>query len=113
MNLTNEQLIEILKTTIIVDEYGTIRWYLNGQLHRTDGPAIEYINGAKMWCFNNQLHRTDGPAIEDNNGNKFWYLNGKLHRTDGPAFEDSVTKEWYINGEQVTEDEFNERTIDI
>jgi hypothetical protein len=22
-------------------------WYLNGKLHRTDGPAIEYTNGRK------------------------------------------------------------------
>jgi hypothetical protein len=23
-------------------------WYLNGKLHRTDGPAIEYANGDKI-----------------------------------------------------------------
>jgi hypothetical protein len=40
-----------------------------------------------------------------------WYLNGKLHRTDGPAIEHSDgDKEWYLNGIELTEEEFNERT---
>jgi hypothetical protein len=24
-------------------------WYQNDRLHRLDGPAIEYANGAKIW----------------------------------------------------------------
>ncbi len=27
-------------------------WYLNGQLHREDGPAVEYISGLKQWYLN-------------------------------------------------------------
>ena len=27
-------------------------WYLNGKLHREDGPAVEYPNGSKMWYLN-------------------------------------------------------------
>ena len=35
-----------------------------------------------------------------------WYLDGKLHREDGPAIENiDGTKEWYINGTQLTEQE--------
>ena len=59
-----------------IDSNGVKRWYLNNQLHRTDGPAIEYINGDKHWFLNGKQHRTDGPAIEYNNGNKYWYING-------------------------------------
>ena len=29
------------------------------------------------WYLNGQLHRVDGPAVEDANGDKRWYLNGK------------------------------------
>jgi len=36
-----------------IDSNGTKRWYLNNQLHRTDGPAIEYYNGYKYWFLNN------------------------------------------------------------
>jgi hypothetical protein len=52
-------------------------WYLNGKLHRDDGPAIECANGDKAWYLNDKRHRDDGPAIEWANDNKYWYLNGK------------------------------------
>ena len=35
-----------------------------------------YPNGDKDWYLNGELHREDGPAVECDNGNKFWYLNG-------------------------------------
>ena len=39
-----------------------------------------------------------------------WYQNGQLHRLDGPAIECSNgDKEWYLNDESLTEDEFNAR----
>ena len=28
---------------------GDTAWWLNGQLHREDGPAIEYDDGTKEW----------------------------------------------------------------
>ena len=52
-------------------------WYLNDNLHREDGPAVEYVNGDKYWYLNDNLHREDGPAIELADGDKWWYLNGK------------------------------------
>ena len=65
------------KYIVTVDADGTRRWYNeNNQLHRTDGPAMEYANGTKHWYLNDQLHRTDGPAVEWSNGTKEWYLNG-------------------------------------
>ena len=45
------------------------------------------------------------------NGCKFWLLNGNLHREDGPAVEwPSGYKEWWLNGEELTEEEFISRT---
>lgn len=83
------------------DSYGTRRWYFNGKLHRTDGPAIEYANGSKAWYIKGKSHRIDGPAVEWADGTKAWYLNGKQHRTDGPAVEDADgTKIWYLNGQR-------------
>ncbi len=41
----------------IVKEYRNER----GELHREDGPAIEYTSGTKMWYQNGKLHREDGP----------------------------------------------------
>ena len=34
--------------------------------------------GTKFWYLNGKLHREDGPAIEYPNGDGFWYLNGKM-----------------------------------
>ena len=66
-----------MKTKPTCDTYpdGTKEWYLNGKLHREDGPAIEYANGSKAWWLNGKLHREDGPAIERASGNKTWFLN--------------------------------------
>lgn len=48
-----------------------------GQLHREDGPAIEYDNGDFMYFINGQLHRKDGPAIKMNDNESF-IVNGKF-----------------------------------
>jgi hypothetical protein len=61
---------------------GTKRWYLNGQLHRTDGPAIEFADGAKWWYLNGRRHRTDGPATEEADGSKEWFLNDQYYSFD-------------------------------
>lgn len=38
------------------DFYGNKSWYNSkGQLHREDGPAIEYAHGAKLWYRNGRL----------------------------------------------------------
>jgi hypothetical protein len=64
----------------------------------------------KSWYLNGQLHREDGPAVECSNGNKYWFLNGKRHREDGPAIESNGGyKSWHLNGEYLTEQEFNGR----
>ena len=87
------------------------KWYLNGLLHRENGPAVERSDGSKDWFLNGKEHRTDGPAVEWSDGSKEWYLNGKEHRTDGPAVEWSDgSKEWYLNGKEYTEEEFLEAT---
>ena len=77
-----------MKNGLEVDQYGTKYWWLNGEYHRVDGPAVEYADGAKYWFLNGKRHRIDGPAIEDFDGEK----------------------RWYINGEVLSEAEFNERT---
>ena len=58
-----------------ISSNGTKEWFLNGKLHREDGPAVEYADGDKHWYLNDLRHREDGPAIEYADGNKDWYLN--------------------------------------
>ena len=100
----------MIEYTVKVYSSGTKAWYLNGELHREDGPAYEGSSGDKEWYLNGELHREDGPAVEYSRGYKEWYFDGKRHREDGPAVEYSNgTKAWYLNGEMLTEEEFNSR----
>jgi len=72
--------------TIKVYADSTKEWYLNGELHREDGPAIEYANGYKSWYlngkelteeeFNNYLQQRnscDGKMVE---------IDGKKYRLE-------------------------------
>jgi hypothetical protein len=68
--------------TCEIDEKGNKQWFLNGNLHREDGPACEWANGDKQWWLNGKRHREDGPAIELANGRKAWCLNGKRYNTN-------------------------------
>jgi len=78
---------------------GNKQWWLNGELHRFEGPAIEWTDGHKEWWLNGKPHRTDGPAIEWADGDKEWRFEGKLHRTNGPAVEYvDNDPSWYFNG---------------
>lgn len=39
-------------TVYLVDRFGTKKWYVNGELHREDGPAYEDTNADKEWWLN-------------------------------------------------------------
>ncbi len=71
-----------------------------------------YDNGIRCWYQNDELHRLDGPAIEYTDGEKHWLQNGKFHRLNGPAIERADGgKRWYIDGEELAEHEHAERTV--
>jgi len=64
------------KYDVEVDERGTVRYFKKGtdQLHRLDGPAIEFANGTKSWYQNGELHRLVGPAVEYASGVNEWHI---------------------------------------
>jgi len=70
--------------------------------------------GNKRW-FNTagDLHRLDGPAVEFTDGAKSWYVNGQYHRLDGPALKWPNRNSWYINDQQLTEADWNVHPIRI
>ena len=54
-----------------IDRNGSREWYdKKGELHREDGPAVEWNDGTKEWYRHGKLHRVDGPAIEYSDENK-------------------------------------------
>jgi hypothetical protein len=100
--------IEKLTTGLFIRENGTKEWYLDGKLHRLDGPAIEHANGSKFWYFEGRLDRSDGPAVEHYDGSKYWYFEGELHCPNGPAIDLSDGKywyqEWWLEGQFIRKD---------
>ena len=92
-----------MKNGLIEYANGTKVWYMNGSLHRVDGPAAEYADGSREWYIDGKRNRVDGPAVEYADGTKSWYKFGKCHRVDGPAIEwADGKKEWYIDDEEYT-----------
>lgn len=77
-----------MKSELKINVDGYKEWLLpNGELHREDGPAIEYSDGDKYWYINGKLHREDGPAIEYSDKNKIWYYHGQqIHCKDNEEF---------------------------
>jgi hypothetical protein len=66
---------------LFVNKDGAKRWWVDGKLHRLDGPAYEGADGAKSWWVDGKLHRLDGPAVERANGYKAWYVDDKRCNT--------------------------------
>jgi hypothetical protein len=72
--------------------------YLNGKLHREDGPAVIFADqGYKAWWVHDVRHREDGPALIHTNGANEWWLHGKplsfddwLEQTPGLTGEEKV-----------------------
>src|ERR1700691_1776812 len=64
-------------TGIVEYNNGDTGYYLNGILHREDGPAFIYPNGNAYYYINGFYHREDGPAVIHPNGNMYYYLNDK------------------------------------
>jgi hypothetical protein len=72
-------------------------------------------NGTKRW-FNDegQLHRLNGPAVEYADGDESWWIEDEIHRLDGPAFKTLAGYEdWWINGEQLSKEQFDQHPLVI
>jgi hypothetical protein len=106
-------------TGIVVYSDGEKVWYLNGLLHREEGPCTECkdcqsdnfepasgspeVSPMEKSLAKPKTCSKPGPAIVWASGGKQWFLNGKLHREDGPAvvYADGE-KEWHLNGDFVS-----------
>ena len=107
------------------DAEGTKRWRNEeAQLHRLDGPAIVFANGAKTWWindkrfteekFHNHPKSTHWPKMTvDGQGTQF-YRNkkGEFHRLDGHAViytsgKNKGSANYWINDKLFSEEEFN------
>ena len=97
--MSDDVISELLTLSVVVNQYGSV-CYTNsaGLRHRKYGPALIWAGG-HVWYLNGRIHRTGGPAVEYSDGSKEWFHHGTLHRDDGPAVEWADGEcEWYLNG---------------
>ena len=40
------------KNVYSMDRFGNKNWHKNGELHRENGPAVEFADGSKAWLLN-------------------------------------------------------------
>jgi hypothetical protein len=89
------------ESTMEIDETGDKVWRNSKDVvHRTNGPAVECVNGTKKWCVDGRLHRLDGPAIEFFDGTKAWFLGGEWLGYNDQGFWalwDSLSKKGRVN----------------
>ena len=108
--MNHDALIDELSAIVEITKLGAVIYRnAEGEYHRTAGPAVVTHTGEQHWFQNGVPHRTDGPAVIYSNGALLWYRNGVLHRTDGAACILNGIRYWFLNGEEVSEEEFNRR----
>jgi hypothetical protein len=84
---------------------GTRKHYVNGKLHRSDGPALECLRtGTKVYYEHGRTHRDGGRPAYVAKGRMEYWVNGVKHRVDGPAVVTLNEEIWYVNGEKHRED---------
>ena len=61
---------------VMVHPDGTKEWYLNGKLHRVDGPAVEYADGIKVWYLNGEPW--DASKQPSDKAGQVWWVMAKM-----------------------------------
>lgn len=90
---------------VFINQFKTIRFLDDNELHRRNGPAEVFENGRYGWFEHGKIHRVGGPAIKLMDGSEFYMEDNKFHRLDGPAFiskNDGIVR-WYLWGNDVTD----------
>ena len=79
--IPDSDVFDELKYCVVVDRCGSRRYYnAAGQLHRENGPAVEWYDGHKEWYQTGLRHRVDGPAITWPGGDcGSWFLHGRVY----------------------------------
>lgn len=95
-----------------IESPGLTAWYRDGKAHREDGPALVYRSSQHHYR-GGLLHRVGEPAIETDNGFDAYYQNGRLHNSHGPAAIYADETVYAIDGERMTEQEYQGRTAAV
>ena len=76
---------DYIKYEVKVYPSGHKEWYLNGKLHREDGPAVEYADGTKSWylngkCYTESDYHAEMARRNNTCGGKTVTIDGKEYR---------------------------------
>jgi len=99
---------------ILMTQRGVFYYNFDGVLHRTDGPAAEYVARGRCvarreWHVQGKLHRVDAPAVEYADGTWAYWVDGERHCETGPAVVyPNGDRGWYSHGRYMTEAAFVE-----
>ena len=92
----------------VIEDDGTIRYYLGDLHHNPEGPAVIAYDGEhNEYGIKGLRHRIDGPAIEYLDGDYEYWEEGRLHNLQGPAkCIDGVVEYWIDGLQYLSEDEY-------
>lgn len=96
-------------------EEETYHWIRNGEYHRIGGPALVEVGEVTEWWVDGQLHREDGPAVQYHDTTCVgYYHRGKLHNDVGPAVinltgADDNLYAYYLDGVKMSVDEWGSK----
>jgi len=99
-------------TKVEENHHGTKRYYNDKeQLHRLDGPAVEFKDGTKYWYINGNNHRNIDPSNQWQYRIKYWCFKDKAHRIGGPC--SSAFSWWFIHGKEYSKEGYYNKVWDI
>jgi len=81
MNKSAQTFWDNLRYRIVTNEEGTTIYYLDGEIHRENGPAMIRKDGTVAWVKHGGFHRENGPAVTNSNGTAEYWLNDR-HLTE-------------------------------
>lgn len=105
-----EEVIIKGKKHIRIETDTRIEYLYKGLWHREDEGAalINTDCNRAEWYKHGMCHRINGPAIIEIDANiEVWLQNNLRHRVDGPALITDTSVEWWIEGTEYTEIEYN------
>ena len=92
----------------IIEDDGTIHYYLGDLHHNPDGPAVIGFAGRhKEYWFKGLRHRIGRPAIEYLDGDYEYWQKGQRHNLQGPAKCIDGRLEYWVDGRKnANEDDY-------
>jgi hypothetical protein len=71
--------------------------------------VLSLANGNRCWFLDGQLDRSDGPAVERADGTKAWYSRRQASRRRARHERSDESEEWYPDGRKASSEELRDQ----